>query len=277
MHGKLLVVSFAVSAMLSGCNTDRNIVGSYIGGDENAKMMLRIAEIRHHKISGEFTVVTVSDTGKLQAATRPLSGTVDSGHLNLNVEGDGNTSLINGVASDGALELTFFTHGDSFKLKFDRRDPKEFEEAIDDARQRAAVVIQNAEAEIVRQAGLKRLAADQDQINSLSSELTTKAANVAESIGRIESIAASHAETPMNDASDQHAWTAGALQALNEAEKVHEGKASVALSLCRSDARLDCAGIKSALGLYRLKAEAMRAAINREQFAYENRRRGKRS
>jgi hypothetical protein len=289
--------------VLAACSGQSGITGSYIGGDDNARVMVQINSLKDHEITGTVTAVSVSGDGRVAAVNKPVSGTIDSKIVNLNVENGSGLSLITGTLDDTGLSLTFFGKDSSQKLLLERRDPIEFAALTEGVRRHAAAIQQAALEGQSKAARMGRLAADQAQVFDFARDMTTKADSVMEGVVQINRIAASYSDLSIRavrlggvstrlaaypgDASGQiqevdyakernadaaqsrHQSVLNASRTLAEASRQHDERAETLTALCTASPELDCRGIAAAINVYRARAVVLRAAIDHENNTFE--------
>ena len=79
MKAILAHAMLACCITVAGCSRDAGVVGSYIGGDASARMMLQIASVKDHDVRGKLIAVITDRTGKVTAVDKAVEGTIEAG------------------------------------------------------------------------------------------------------------------------------------------------------------------------------------------------------
>ena len=302
MKAILAGAMLACSIIVPGCSRDAGVVGSYIGGDASARMMLQIASVKDHDVRGKLIAVITDRTGKVTAVDKAVEGTIEAGAVNLNLETGAGLSLLTGKMTDDGLELTMFVGNTSQKLAFVRSDPNEFAGLVDGVRKSAAQIKQASAQEAARQTGLRRAAVDQARIDAFSTDMAARSDRLADSTLRIGALSSGYRSTAAQAARlagqratlaagagdgdyrlDQISWArernsdaaatrhdtvTDALKSLAPVVSQHEADAASMMALCQGNHDLDCSRVGPVMSTYRMRVAAFREAGQREQSIY---------
>ena len=298
LAGAVLACCIAVA----GCSRDAGVVGSYIGGDASARMMLQIASVKDHDVRGKLIAVITDRTGKVTAVDKAVEGTIEAGAVNLNLETGAGLSLLTGKMTDDGLELMMFVGNTSQKLAFVRSDPNEFAGLVDGVRKSAAQIKQASAQEAARQTGLRRAAVDQARIDAFSTDMAARSDRLADSTLKIGALSGGYRSTAAqaarlagqratlaagagdgdyrldqiswarernsDAAATQHDTVTDALKSLAPVVAQHEADAASMMALCQGNHDLDCSRVGPVMSTYRIRVAAFREAGQREQSIY---------
>ena len=287
---------------VAGCGRNADVVGSYIGGDASARMMLQIASVQGHDVRGKLIAVMTDKTGKVTAVDKALEGTIDAGAVNLNLETGAGLSLLTGKMTDGGLELTVFVGNASQKLVLVRSDPNQFAGLVDGVRKSAAQIKQASAQDAARQTGLRRAAVDQTRIDAFSTDMAARSDRLADSTLKIGALIDGYRSTAAqavrlagqratlaagagdgdyrldqiswarehnsDAAATQHDTVTDALKSLDPVVAQHEAEAAGVIELCQTNHDLDCSRVASVMSGYRVRLAAFRVAAQREKASY---------
>ncbi len=192
MKAILAVAVLACCMTVAGCSRDAGVVGSYIGGDSSARIMLQISSVKDHDVRGKLIAVLIDSAGKVTAVDKAFEGTVDAGAVNLNLETGSGLSLLTGKLTDDGLELTVFMGDKSQKLAFARSDPNQFAAMVDGVRHNASQIKLATAQEAARQTGLRRSAEDQTRIDAFVTDMVSRSGRLADSTLKIGALVESY-------------------------------------------------------------------------------------
>lgn len=302
MSVKFAGALLACCITVAGCSQQDGAVGSYIGGDASARMMLQIALVKDHQVRGKLIAVTTDRAGKVTAVDKALEGTIDAGAVNLNLETGAGLSLLTGKMTDDGLDLTVFIDDKSQKLAFVRSDPNQFAGLVDGVRKNAAQIKLASAQDAARQMRLRRAAVDQARIDAFATDMATRSDRLADSTLKIGGLIDGYRSTAAQAARlngqratlvagggeggyrvDHISWERGrnsdaaatlhdsvtdALKGLDAVVAQHEADAIEMLELCSTESGLDCSRVASIMPTYRSRVAAFRIAAHREQTIY---------
>lgn len=303
---KNYVLAICVGGLLSGCNGQPSGVGSYIYSDADTALMMQITSIDAGRIDGSLSIVTANEGGETEAATRPVSGTIEANALNMTVENGTGLSLVTGTMGSDDLRLTFFANGESSQITLKKGDASKFGILANGRRQRAAEKLQEAETAIVSTERIKQRSKIQDLIDQSANSIFDKSRELQEKYKKTEIVMAEYRvgnarmakmhnakQTTKNDSVDysyhntQLDYQIDSVS--NEMKRVHDqvkdyknnldlfltdavSQTSRLLAECAADKLLNCSRLNSANQDMNVKYQQFKKGYGQENAAYKAKR-----
>ena len=304
MMRSLAVTLIAFAATLMGCSHQNPLVGTYIStGHDDGTAMVQIDSVRDNEVRGTFVLVTLAEAGRVDAARRPMSGTIENGALNLTLETGNSLGLITGAVVPNGLELTLMGNGESIRLAFERRNAAEFDRIVSELRVQSAQIRQDNEAAVLETQRTQRRSQIQRQIDTHSDALLADAQTITAKAREVDNVVAGYrriasragqlraAAQGVDARSDEGSYRLGDINYRREANRdmaatahgdvqnywrtidgrrqANLTRAGQFMADCQSDPRLSCSRLSSAVSSYGQSISALRTAVDRENAAFE--------
>lgn len=292
--------------LLAGCNSQPAGVGSYIYSDTDGALMVQITSIENGRVNGSWSVVAAEDSGKTQAVTRPLSGTIEGNTLNLTVENGTGLSLVTGAIDGDDLRLTIFANGSSTQATLTKSDASKFEELANAERYRAAEKLKEVETAAASKDRIKQRSKIQDSIDQLADSMFEKAQKVHEDSKKTDIVIAEYRvgysrvgkmrnakqkfdadsgddayrisqldyqiDGISNNMESAHTQVQSYMESLNGFMSDTGSQSSQFLAECAADELLNCSRLSSAKQTLTVKYQQFQKGYEREKAAYNGNR-----
>ena len=135
MRALILLIAVCSVSLLSGCNRDSNLDGTYIADGSNYAVMIKIKANDDHAINGTIITAEVNEGMEVKSFNKPIAGIVEGKAVNFNIIHpagyDPSTTPVSGITTDSGLDLTFFAKGHATSIKFRRGTAEEYHRVVD--------------------------------------------------------------------------------------------------------------------------------------------------